>query len=667
MSLKNKSRAELFDIWKKRLRLAKQVHKEKVIDWANKVFKEYCGDAMSDTDTGERYTQIAQVIQAIEAIIQPHLIFQDIKFSAKSKRPEWEKREKLVGAILNQEYSDIKPTGHKLEFENELAILDARLLPFGVTKTSYEVEGDILREKPDQNMLQRMGELFTGKPPEFIETPVIEKEIGHITERRNPLKVLLDYSALHITKQKFNIEIMEVSKDDLQKPRYEFDKVKDLEPSTILVPSFHAKSRDDQEKLLKDPDFKGFTIYEIHDYENRVIHTMIDGLDDFIEFGTPYPIDEGSQYSWLWFKETPNSAYPEPAVKFYRHRAKEYSYIFSQVSEQIDKFLPKIAFDVNRLMKPEQAKLAAGSLGSMIAFNGSPQGAWDLIQPQVNPDLFKYLAMTKELLYLESGAADFEIATPDQDRTATEAGIIQRAVLSRRSAPRKRVKELYINQANTILKTLQKNADEEHFVKVLGENDAMEWWSDPETGKTSWTKENIVGDFAFDLEMEEVAPQNESEKKKQNAANLEISMNPQLEQKLLRENKELLMSDIFLKFADENMGIKDKSKVLRDIQALEPGDEHTLWMQGEYPPISEREQKDPEFLMKHFQAHRMFIESPAFQYLPVEFKSMALEHLKQYEPLIAQLQAQAAPKSQPKTEGGAKKMPVPREEQLANV
>ena len=59
----------------------------------------------------------------------------------------------------------------------------------------------------------------------------------------------------------------------------------------------------------------------------------------------------------MWFIEVPNEVYPVPPIKFYRKRAKEFSYIYSQVSEQIDKFLPKIGFDINRLDKPEQNKL----------------------------------------------------------------------------------------------------------------------------------------------------------------------------------------------------------------------------------------------------------------------------------------------------------------------
>ena len=44
MSLKNKTRDELYDIWKKRIKIAEELHRERVIDWADKAFMDYCGD-----------------------------------------------------------------------------------------------------------------------------------------------------------------------------------------------------------------------------------------------------------------------------------------------------------------------------------------------------------------------------------------------------------------------------------------------------------------------------------------------------------------------------------------------------------------------------------------------------------------------------------------------
>src|SRR3990167_5383185 len=179
MSLQNKSRQELFDIWKKRIVIAKELHKEKVIDWADKIFLEFSGDTSSNIDTGERYSQVCEVVQAIEQTIQPHLFFRNPTFSCKAKKPEWEKRESLVAAVINQEYTDIKKTGHRLELENELCVLDARLLPFGATETTWRVKGEMVEEKPEEGMLDKIGNMFTGKKAEPVYKPVILEEIGH--------------------------------------------------------------------------------------------------------------------------------------------------------------------------------------------------------------------------------------------------------------------------------------------------------------------------------------------------------------------------------------------------------------------------------------------------------------------------------------------------------
>ena len=639
MSLKDKTREELFSIWKKRINIAKELHKEKVIDWANRIFLEYSGDNSANIDTGEKYSQVCEVIQAIEQTIQPHLFFKNPTYYATAKRPEWEKRTPLVTAVINQEYTDIKKTGHRLELENELCVLDARLLPFGATEASWRVKGGLIEEKPDETMMDKIGSFMTGSKPKPIFKPVIEEEIGHITERVNPLKLLLDYSASHITKQKFTIKICHGEKSDLMTPRYEYEKLEGISNDTDLIPQYKGTLRGDREKYENDPDFKGLTWYEIHDLENRIIHTVVDGVNDFIEFSREYPIAEGSLFSYLWFVTTPNKVYPVPPIKFYKKTAKEFSYVHSQVSEQIDKFLPKIGFDVNRLSKPDQDRWKAGNLGALVGFNGSPQGAWDVLQPKVQDDMFKYLAMKKDMLNLEAGVNDYEVAIPEK-RNEEAVQTIDQATKARRFGPQRRVKAFLINQAHTIWQILAQNATEEKFVKVLGEDDTMDWWQDPETGKSSWTKESISGDYSFDFDVEQISPTSEGDRKRQNAENLKVITAPEIQQALLQKGYEFDIVPFIDKFATENMGIKDKSKYIKKLDGLEPGDEHTLWMQGQYPDISEREQKDQKFLVKHFQAHEMFINSPGFEGLHPDIQQGAIQHRDSYLPLIARLQQQ---------------------------
>ncbi len=173
MSLQNKTREELFTIWKKRITISKELHKEKVIDWANKIFMEYSGDNSANIDTGEKYSQLCEVVQSIEQTIQPHLFFRNPTFYATAKKPEWDKRAALVSAVVNQEYTDIKKTGHRLELENELCVLDARLVPFGATETSWRVKGGLVEETQDESIMDKVGGFLTGKKKNTVYKPVI--------------------------------------------------------------------------------------------------------------------------------------------------------------------------------------------------------------------------------------------------------------------------------------------------------------------------------------------------------------------------------------------------------------------------------------------------------------------------------------------------------------
>lgn len=619
----------------KLLGTAKEVHRKKVILWSEKVFKEYGGDFEYDADTGEKYDQVAQTIQAVEETIQPHLYFQAPKFNVTATKPHWEKREALVEAVINHEYRDILGSGRTLDMENELVVLDARLLPYGVTKTSYEVEGDILEEQEEVGLLDKAKNFLTGNEPQVTETPIITSEKGHITERKNPLKIILDYRADHISKQKFIIEEVDLTKEQAKNVRYEQDKVEQLKPDV----SVESKAEPQKEKRdYKNENKDGYRVYEWHDLEKRVIHTYSEQLKDFIEFNTPYPLDEGSQYSFLWFVEVPNQVYPIPPIKFYRKRALEFSYVYTQVSKQIDKFMPKIGVDGTKLGPTDKEKLKSGNLGTIFETVGNPAGAVQQFNFSVQRELFEYLGMIKELMNLEAGMGNYEQL--DEQQPNEKVGIAeqnQRATQARRFKPKKRVKDFILCQGNTVFKTLQRNQDVEKFIKVLGEDDAVDWWTDPETGKQSWTKEDIVGDYSFTIDVETMVPQDEALKKRQNVEALNETLNPALGQALLAEGKQLIISPIFEKYAKENLGIKDRDQVIKDLNLLDPSQEHDAWAYGQYPPVNPKDNHQ-----KHIENHAKHIESPLFKMSPMEDQIKGVEHLAEHEKAIAQQEEKMA-------------------------
>lgn len=629
----------------KLLSTAKEVHRKTVILWAEKVFKEYGGEFEYNTDTGEKYDQVAQVINAVEETIQPHLYFQAPKFNVTAAKPEWEKREMLVEAVINHEYRDVLGSGRTLDMENELVVLDARLLPYGVTKTSYEVEGDILEETEDLGLFDKAKNFLTGDAPQVTQTPVITSEKGHITERKNPLKIILDFRADHITKQKFTIEEVDLTKDQAKNVRYEQDKIALLKPNiSIDVKTEPDKAKRDEKNATKD----GYRVYEWHDLEKRVIHTYSEELKDFIEFNTPYPLDEGSQFSFLWFVEVPNQVYPVPPIRFYRQRALEFSYIYTQVAKQIDKFMPKLGVDTTKLSPDDKEKLKAGGLATIFGTVGAPAGAVQQFNFSIQRELFEYLGMIKELMNLEAGMGNYEQL--DQSQPNEKVGIAQQnqqATQARRFKPKKRVKDFILCQGNTVLKTLQKNQDVEKFIKVLGEDSAMEWWQDPETGKQSWTKADIPGDYNLLIDVETMVPQDEALKKRQNVEALNETLNPALNERLLAEGKQLLVSPIFEKYAKENLGIKDRNQIIKDLNLLEPSQEHDIWANGQYPPVNPKDDHQ-----KHIQGHLQFMNSPLFDMAPEQDKVQAAKHLAVHEQFDAKQKEQMAQSKAPNNTQG---------------
>lgn len=623
--------------WQSRIDRARRVHKKEVVDWSEKVIQEYAGDFKTDSDTGERYDQIAQVIHAIEETIQPGLIFNNPKLTVRANLPEWQGREQLVEAVVNNEYRSILPGGRRLETENELCLVDARLLPYGVTKTVYLVEGEILEEKKEESLLDKAKGLFLGSEPEVTETPVITDEKGHITERVDPLKVIIDPDAKHITKIKFVLHELDLEKKDLSLPKYDRKLVEKMKPDVCLDMSAKLDQKTLDNYLKENQDVAGYRVYEIHDLENRQIGTYSEQLKDFIEPFHDYPLKEGSQFNFLYFSEAPNRAYPLPPIKFYRRRAIEFSYIYTQLSRQIDKFMPKLGVDSTKLGPSDKERLKAGNLGAIFETIGPPANAVQEFKFTIQQDLFVYLESIQKLLNLESGSNDYETGSPD-DRTATEATYIKQGTAGRRLKPKLKVKQFLTGQANTILLTLMEFQSKERFVKVLGENETEQWWEDPKTGKNTWSKDTISGDYALDLEIESITPVNEALKKKQNTEALQNVMNPALRQGLVMEGVKLKIAPIFEKYASENLGIKDKTKIYENMNIRTPEQEHDIWMNAQVPPV----QPDEDHV-KHLESHMAWRNSMLVQGLPSEILGGIDKHIMQTQMAVQQKQAKSNP------------------------
>ena len=636
-------RKSLAKTWGKRIETARSVHKKYVVDWFEKVSKEYSGDFAADSDTGERYEQVCQVIHSVEETVQPHLTFVAPNFVVKAKKTEWEKRESLLEAVLNHEYKDILPTGRKLEYENELVLIDARLMPYGVTKTSYLVSGEIVEEPQEGGFLSKIKGFITGESKETIKTPIITEEKGHSTERIDPLKVFLDPMAKNLAKGKYIIEELDVTKEHLLSPRYEQDKVEKLKPNVVLNNAKTVDYREMDNFFTENPDDSGYRVYEIHDLEQRQVHTYSEELKDFIEFSTEYPIPEGSQYSFLWFNDVPNQVYPVPPLKYYRKRALEFSYIYSQVSRQIDKFMPKLGVDGTKLSPGDKERLKNGGLAAIFETVGAPENAVKQFLFGIQKDLFNYMGMIKDMLNLESGMNDYEVSAPE-DRTAKAAGMIEQGTTARRFKPKKRVRDFLLGQAHTIIQTLQKNQSIERFVKVLGEKDALEWYEDPETGKAGWTKDQIAGDYSYSLDVEQATPMDSALKKRQRMEQMQTVMNPQIRQSLLEEGKKLKIAPVFEKFVKEDLGVSDRQSIMEDITILTPEAELQRLLYGQQLKVQEGEN-----LEEHLQGHITTINAPLFKTLPPEVQSMLMDHIQETQKALMQKnqKQQGQPQGQP--------------------
>jgi hypothetical protein len=146
-----------------------------------------------------------------------------------------------------------------------------------------------------------------------------------------------------------------------------------------------------------------------------------------------------------------------------------------------------------------------------------------------------------------------------------------------------------------------------------------------------WTKDQISGGYALDLDVEQATPMDSALKKRQRMEPMQTVMNPQVRDTLMQEGKKLKISPVFEKFVKEDLGISDRQSIMEDITILKPEQELQRLLYGQELKVQQGEN-----LEEHLQGHVATLNAPLFKTMPPEVQSMMMDHIQQTQQALMQ-------------------------------
>jgi hypothetical protein len=294
-----------------------------------------------------------------------------------------------------------------------------------------------------------------------------------------------------------------------------------------------------------------------------------DSGDEFLVDPKPLPYSFGSPFVMIRNYDVPNQFYPIGDLEALEPLQRELNATRSAMVNHRKKYARKYLARASALTG--QARTALESdLDNQIAYiedDNIPLG--DIVQPlpisMIDPQMYNYSQTIENDMDRVSGVSEYmRGASPEIRRTATEASMIQDAQNARSADKLAIIEGAIRNCARHLVALAQTYVQGEQVAQVVGGNAQQVW--------VPFSREDILGEFDFDVEAGSTQPMNESFKRQQ-AMQLLNTMAPYAQAGVL--DAQQLVKYVL----EQGFGVKNPEKFFPQQPAMPPGGP-----QGALPP-----------------------------------------------------------------------------------
>ena len=453
-------------------------------------------------------TTTINFFHVIVKLIVPSLYFQNPQVMTRPKRKIDEDSAPYAKGIMNYFYKEIG-----VDSENEMAVWDGYVLNRGIAKVGYATKFgmDIEDEKKEKKtIVDKALEAIGLKKPE--EKEVIRPEINQkivaefpYVKWVSPFKFLMDPRARNIDEAMWVAEEFEKTVAELKRNKF----YKNTSKLQGTQPDFPTEIGNVPQTQIDE--FNVIKVYEIHYRNNSKMYRLVlakdgDVFEELYHQESIYKID-GFQYDILEFSRHGHLQFKRSDLTKIMNLQDRLTSTFDMILDQLDRFIPKVAYDSSAVSVNGVKALRDGDIGALVECTKNPKEAISEINlTQFKADLKAVVDQMINVITIMTGVTQAKILGISTGDTATGENIAQGGENIRLADMSKSVQGFVNKQATKIWQIVTQFVDLEQLEIITGENGI-----NPKTGQPTYTwledlnsdmsEKLIEGQFSFDIEV----------------------------------------------------------------------------------------------------------------------------------------------------------------------
>ena len=465
------------------------------------------GQITDDGTVNDYMTTTLNLFHAITKNVVPSLMYQNPKILAFPEKIESQDTAPIVSQTMNHFYRKIKA-----EDANERVVWDAYVLGYGISKVGYATKFgiDVKDDKKKPSLLDKaLNAVGLKKLPEEPET---HPEINYNIISENPY-------ISYVSPFNFGIDPRATCLEDA---RFVYEKVKKTVKAMKANKRYKNTSKltgtnpelpfTDTQKIsvTEIEDFKTVDLFEIHYRDEEAVYLLVisrdgDVWEEHLHEKTIYEIC-GWQYEFLAFNKHGHKLYPISDMTKIRNLQNRFSSTIDSILEQVDRFVPKLAYVGGDVTEKGLNSLQNGDIGATVECTKDPNLVFkELNMTQVKADLLVLTDKVLDIISIQTGLTKAQLTGVSNSATATEATITQGGQTLRLSDMNKSVNKYLKNQSFKLWQIIKQFVDLEELQLINGISGI-----DEKTGlpKYSWLEiDNVTGqkmrtgEYEFDIEV----------------------------------------------------------------------------------------------------------------------------------------------------------------------
>lgn len=542
------------------------------IDYFEKGFS--TGYFDTDRETVIDDTTTLNLFHVVTKLIVPSLYFQNPKVTAKPKRKADEDSATIAKDIINYFYKEVA-----VDTENELTVWDAYVLNRGITKVGYATkfgmdiaDPSIKKKKPLDAILETVG-LKKKKEEPLVKPEVDQKIIAEFPYVKwvSPFKFLMDPRARTIDEAMWVAEEFDKTVAELKR-NAKYKNTANLSGDKPDVP----KSRGINIPESQIEEFSTVRIYEIHYRNENKMYRLVLAKDGDV-FKALYHEEsiyemDGFQYDILEFNKHGHIQYKRSDLTKIKNVQDRITSTFDAVLDQLDRFVPKIAYDANALSPKGIKALQDGDIGAVVECNKNPADAIkEIALTQFKTDLKAVIEEMTQVITIMTGVTQSKLLGLSSARTATGETIAQGGENIRLADMSKSVQQMSNRQATKFWQVIKQFVPLEDLQIITGESGI-----NPQTGKPiyTWTEDIdssmsqklAEGQYRFDIEVGSTQKVDSEVVGKRIENLISILSNPNTIALMQQQGKKVDLAEVLRIWLRNNPEIvRDESKIIQDI------------------------------------------------------------------------------------------------------